>query len=192
MKKIPICLIVLSVLLTPAGAAFAGSARASVPSSRYIVGSGDVLEISVWKDEALSRTVTVLPDGTISLPLIGEYMAMGKSIHLIRKEIKKKIALFVPNPELIVSVKEVNSLWVYVIGKVTNAGRFKLNGNVNVLQVLSMAGGFNSFADSSKIKIFREKKGGTEIFSFNYNDITRGKNLLANIRLEKGDVIVVP
>jgi polysaccharide export outer membrane protein len=192
MKKIPFCLLVLSILLTRAGAASAGSVQANELSSRYIVGPGDVLEVSVWKDEALSRTVTVLPDGTISLPLIGEYMAMGKSINLIREEIKRAIEPFVPNPELIVGIQQVNSMWVYVIGKVMNAGRFQLNSNVNVLQVLSMAGGFNSFADSDKIKIFREKKGKTKIFSFNYTDVARGKNLYANIRVKNGDVIVVP
>ena len=192
MNKIPICLLILSALLIQAGLVSAGSAQTGGASPHYIVGSGDVLEVSVWKDEALSRIVTVLPDGSISLPLIGEYMAMGKSIHLIREEIEKKISLFVPDPELIVSINQVNSMWVYVIGKVLNAGRFNLNSNVNVLQALSMAGGFTPFADSAKIKIFREKKGETEIFSFNYNDVTRGKNLYANIRLEKGDVIVVP
>ena len=192
MKKIPICLLVLSVLLTHAGEAFAGSLQDRVKNSHYIVGPGDVLEVSVWKDEALSRVVTVLPDGMISLPLIGEYMAMGKSIHLIREEIKKKIALFVPNPALIVSIQEVNSMWVYVIGKVLNAGRFQLNSNVNVLQVLSMAGGFTPFADSANIRIFREKNGETKIYSFNYPEVARGKSLYVNIRLEKGDVIVVP
>lgn len=191
-KNILFFLFVLSILSIHAEVSFAGSLQASVLSSHYVVGPGDVLEISVWKDDALSRVVTVLPDGTISLPLVGDYMAMGKTVHLIRKEIKEKIKKYIPNPVLIVSVQEVNSMWVYVIGKVLRAGRFNLNCDVNVLQVLSMAGGFNAFADSEEIKIFREKNGRTRIFTFNYNDVARGKNLNANIRLEKGDVVVVP
>lgn len=161
-------------------------------TSDYIVGAGDVLEITVWKDETLSTVETVLPDGKISLPLIGEYSAMGKTVKQIRNEIKRKISKYIPKREITVSIKQVNSMWIYVIGQVINAGRFHLNGNINVLQALSMAGGLTPFADLDEIKIIRESSKKTLIFNFNYSDIARGQNLSSNIHLQKGDVVIVP
>lgn len=191
MKKTAFILLVL-LSFFDVSHAVSGRNNKSRLTSDYIVGAGDVLEVSIWKDEALSTIVTVLPDGKISMPLIGEYMAMGKPIKQISREIKKNISRYVPNPEMTVSIKQVNSMWIYVIGKVTNAGRFQLNGNINVLQALSMAGGLTPFADSKKIKIIRENKKDTEIFNFSFNDVARGRNLTSNIHLQKGDVVVVP
>lgn len=192
MKKTTLLLFVLLGFFNVSQAASGSSQKSPNIPDYYIVGAGDVLEISVWKDESLSTIVTVLPDGKISIPLIGEYKAMGKAVNQIRREIKKKISRYIPNPETTVSIKEVNSMWIYVIGKVIRAGRFNLNGKINVLQALSMAGGLTPFANSKKIKIIREKNNQTRIFRFNFKDITRGLNLSSNIHLQKGDVVVIP
>jgi polysaccharide export outer membrane protein len=158
----------------------------------YLIGAGDVLDISVWKDEAQTKTVVVLPDGTISFPLIGQLMAEGKTVSQLKEEIKQKVSQFVPDPVVTVIVHQVNSMLIYVIGKVNNPGRFLLSTNVNVLQALTMAGGLNPFAKREKITIMREEWGDTSIFKFNYDEVADGENLQQNIRLRRGDVVVVP
>jgi polysaccharide export outer membrane protein len=162
------------------------------PGDAYLIGPGDILEIAVWKDDALTKLVTVLPDGKISYPLIGEISVSGKTVARVKKEMEAKIARFVPDPVLFVVVQQVNSMLVYVIGKVNQPGRFVINSNVNVLQMLAMAGGLNPFAKNDEIKIFRRKGDFTNIFEFNYDEVADGKNLQQNIQLERGDVIVVP
>ena len=158
----------------------------------YIIGPGDVLEISVWKEEALTKLVTVLPDGKIAFPLIGEAVADGWTVAQLKKEIESRLARFVPDPVLSISVYQMNSLMVYVVGKVNRPGRFELNTNIDVLQALSLAGGLNSFAKRGQIKVFRKKDGKTKIFDFDYDDVTEGKKLEQNIQLVRGDVVVVP
>ncbi|MEM2983406.1 MAG: polysaccharide biosynthesis/export family protein [Candidatus Bathyarchaeia archaeon] len=161
-------------------------------SKDYIIGPGDVLDISVWKDETLTRSVVVLPDGKISFPLIGEVMASGKTVAQLKKEIEGRLSAFVPDVTLSFEVRQVNSMLIYVIGRVNNPGRFLLNTNINVLQALSMAGGLTPFAKRDKIKIFRHEGDKTQIFKFQYDDIVEGKNLEQNILLKRGDVVVVP
>jgi polysaccharide export outer membrane protein len=160
--------------------------------SNYVIGPGDVLDISVWKEVALTKMVIVLPDGKISFPLIGEVRAAGLTIAQLKQQLEDKLKRFVPHPNLSVAVHQVNSLQIYVIGKVNNSGRYVINTNLNVLQALAMAGGLNPFAKKNKIKIFRETMQGTQIFEFRYGDVTEGKHLDQNIRLVRGDVIVVP
>ncbi|MBW2012087.1 MAG: polysaccharide biosynthesis/export family protein [Deltaproteobacteria bacterium] len=162
------------------------------PGEGYIIGPGDVLEISVWKVEDMTKLVTVLPDNKISFPLIGEVVAGEKTVIQLKKELEDKITHFVPDPNLSVMVQQVNSMQIYVIGRVNNPGRFILNTNVNVLQALAMAGGLNPFAKRNKVKIFREKGDKPEIFNFRYDDVSHGIQLEQNIRLKRGDVIVVP
>lgn len=163
------------------------------PGTGYAVGPGDVIYISVWKNEELTKLLTVLPDGKISFPLIGEILAEGKTAAQLKKEIEERLSpRFVLDPVLTVEVRQVNSMLIYVIGKVNHPGRFALNSNINVLQALSMAGGLNPFAKRNRIKIFREEDGKTAVFEFRYDEVSDGTNLEQNIQLKKGDVIVVP
>lgn len=159
----------------------------------YVIGPGDILEISVWKEEALTRAVVVLPDGKISFPLIGEVQAAGRTLTDLKVELVSRLTKYAPKEEVSLEVKQVNSMLVYVIGRVNQPGRFALNTNVNVLQALSIAGGLNPFAKRNDIKIFRQEAGGkTLILYFKYDDVTDGKNLHQNVTLRRGDVIVVP
>ncbi len=183
------CLVM--VLVAMAGLAEAAE-TAAWPSADYIIGPGDVLDISVWKDEALTKLVTVLPDGRISFPLIGEVTAGGKTLAQLSRELKGKLSRYVPDLDLSVIVYQVNSMMVYVVGRVNNPGRFVMNSNVNVLQALAMAGGLNPFAKRSKIKIFRNQGSQTKIFDFDFDDVSKGEMLEQNIMLKRGDVIVVP
>lgn len=161
-------------------------------SADYIIGPGDVLDISVWKDEALTKSAVVLPDGKFSFPLIGDVYATGKTKAQIKQEIEEKISQYVPDPVLSLEVKQVNSMLIYVIGRVNTPGRFILNANINVLQALSMAGGLNPFAKRGKIKIFRQEGEKTTVFAFKYDEVVDGTRLEQNILLKRGDVIVVP
>ena len=177
------------LLVAPA----APMAQDSSPVGDYLVGPGDILNISVWKDESLTRQCVVLPDGKIAFPLIGQVAASGRTVADISKELEQKLARFVPGVDLSVGVHQVNSLIVYVIGRVNSPGRFVLNTDVNVLQALSMAGGLNPFAKRGDIKIFREVEGGgTKVYTFDYDAVSSGDNIRGNIRLKRGDVIVVP
>jgi polysaccharide export outer membrane protein len=158
----------------------------------YRIGPGDVLDISDWKNPDLSKVVIVLPDGKISFPLIGEVVAGGKTIVELKKELEERISRYVTDPILSVIVSKVNSLQIYIIGKVNKPGSFVLDRNINVLQALTMAGGLNPFAQSDKIKIFREQGTRTSIIQFNYDEVVKNNNLEMNIMLNGGDIIVVP
>jgi polysaccharide export outer membrane protein len=164
--------------------------------SKYLIGAGDILAISVWKDEALTKDVVVLPDGTISFPLVGLLKAEGKTVAQLKAEIEERISQYVPEPVLSVEVKQVNSMLVFVIGRLnmlsTVSGRLLLNANANVLQALAMTGGLNPFAKRNSIKIFRQEGGKTRIFPFHYDDVVEGKHLEENIELQRYDIIVVP
>ena len=164
----------------------------AAPSSEYIIGPGDQIGISVWRDENLSRTVVVLPDGKITFPLIGEIVAGGKMVAQLKKELEGKLARYIADTGVTVEVKQSNSMIIYVIGRVNAPGRQILFANTNVLQALAMVGGPNPFADKSDIKIFRKENGKTLMFPFNYNDVSEGKHLETNIELIRGDVILVP
>ena len=163
---------------------------AGVYLRNYLIGPGDVLEISVWKEEALTKTLIVLPDGKINFPLIGDVMAAGRTVGQLKKEIATRLVRFVPDPVLSVGVQQVNSLMIYVIGRVNKPGQFVLNNNINVLQALAMAGGLDSFAKRNRVKIFRSTKDKVLIYNFDYDDVSAGKDLVQNITLMRGDVVV--
>jgi len=182
---------VVIVMMLMAGAA-AAEEKVELPGQGYIIGPGDVLEISVWKVADLTKMVTVLPDGKIAFPLVGQLAAAGKTVDQLSRELEEKLLKFVPDVDLSLVVQNVNSMMVYVIGRVNNPGRFVLNSNVNVLQALALAGGLNPFAEEGKIKIFRQAGKATEIIRYNYKDVTRGNDLGQNIILKRGDVIFVP
>jgi len=171
----------------PAPSPAAASAR-----QVYQIGPGDVLEASVWKDEALTRLCVVRPDGFLSFPLIGDVPAAGRTMPELRSDMEERLKRFVPGVVISLDVKQVNSQIIYVIGKVNNPGRFVLNVDVNVLQAIATAGGLNVFAKGSKIRIFRHGSNETTLFPFDYDEVVNGKHLEQNIYLKRGDVVVVP
>jgi len=171
---------------TPAPAALATS-----PPS-YRLGAEDLLEISVWREDALKREVLVRPDGGISYPLIGDVQAAGKSVDELRAEITKRLEKFVPDAAVSVTVLRAGSQRVYVIGKVTRSGEFLVGRNVDVLQALSMAGGLTQFADQNGIRVVRRDGDRQVVLPFEYGRIVRGEKLEQNVLLRAGDVVVVP
>ena len=167
----------------------AASARAD---NEYTIGPGDVLEILVWNDEQLSRQVVVPPDGVISYPLVGDFIARGISINVLEQHMQKKFEQYLPDTPVSVSLVAANDLKIYVMGKVNKPGVFPINLETSVMQALAMAGGLSTFADAKDILLLRRKGDRIKKLDFNYKDIEKGKRLDQNILLKRGDVIVVP
>jgi len=176
----------------PESARAAMDVQPGVSGDDYVIGSGDVLDIALWRDDALMRQVVVLADGRISFPLAGEVMAAGKTIAELKKEMAARLTDYVPEPVLSIEVKQPNSMVIYVTGRVNSPNRFPINGNLTIMQALSTAGGLNPFAKRNKIKVLRQEGDETKIFRFKYDEVVDGKNLEQNITLKRGDVVVVP
>lgn len=161
-------------------------------SDSYLIGPGDQLNISVWKEEGMQLNVLVKPDGGITFPLAGEVQASGLTTDALRAVLVEKLTKYIPAPIVTVSVLQSVSNKVYVIGKVSRPGEFVATGYMDVLQALTMAGGVTPFANADEIKIIRRSKDGTEVFEFDYDDVASGDRLDMNILLKAGDTIVVP
>ncbi len=177
-------ILLLGVAAAPVAAAVAGNT--------YRIGPGDVLEISVWKDESLTRQLVVPPDGVISFPLVEDIKVTEMTVPKLRREITKRLNDYVPDATVTVMLMQVNSLQAYVIGKVNKPGQFPINQDTTVMQVLAMAGGLNPFASPGKIFILRRQGDKTITFPFDYGEVAKRKNLEQNIVLQRGDVVVVP
>lgn len=166
-------------------------AGAQAPPS-YQVKPGDVLEISVWKEPDLQRTVLVRPDGGFSFPLVGEIDARAKSVAELNKLVSERLSKYIAEAVVTVTVQEIKGNKVFVIGQVNKPGEFIVNPSVNVMQALSMAGGVTPFAATNDIKILRRSGTAQQAMPFPYGDVVRGRSLNQNIELIAGDVVVVP
>ncbi len=191
MYKVIVGLLLFFVVLSGGAADVCCGAEVSEATEFYL-GPGDLLEVSVWKDEALSRQVVVRPDGKISFPLIGDVVAQGRAVDQLRQAIEAKIRTFVPDAPVNVMVIQVGSPKVYVVGKVLKPGLYIMGEPLRVMQILAMAGGMTPFAKKDDILIIREKHGEQKVFKFNYSNVAEGEKLDQNIRLEPGDTVVVP
>jgi polysaccharide export outer membrane protein len=161
-------------------------------ASDYVIGAEDLLQVSIWKNEAMSRTLPVRPDGKISLPLLHDIQAAGLTPLQLRDKIAAALAEFMPNPEVSVTVMEVKSYRVSVLGEVQKPGVLQLKAPTTVMEALALAGGFKDFASPSKIIIFRKDGSGqTQRLRFNYNRAV-GNGGEENVSLKSGDVVVVP
>ena len=169
-----------------------GNSTAFAVGSSYHIGPGDVLEISVWKDESLSRKVVVPPDGVISFPLIGDMDVKYMTVTDVRKGITKRLSEYVPDATVTVILLSLDSMKAHVIGKVNKPGVFPITSGTTVMQILAMAGGLNPFAAGNKILILRQIQNKTVKIPFNYDDMLKGESLQQNILIQRGDVVVVP
>lgn len=161
-------------------------------SSAYQVQPGDMLEISVWKEPDLQRQVLVRPDGAFSFPLVGEVDARGKTVQELHKIVGERLARYIADAVVTISVQEIKGNKVYVLGQVNNPGEFIVNPSVNIMQALSMAGGTTPFAATGDIVVLRGQGKEQTAMAFRYNDVIRGRRLDTNIELISGDVVVVP
>ncbi len=158
----------------------------------YQLGPEDVLLISVWKDEHLTREVVVRPDGLISFPLVGDVQAEGRTVEELRLDLAKRLIKYIPAVNLTVAVVKPLSYKVYVVGRVAKPGEFLVGHYTDVLQALSLAGGLTPFAAENDIKVVRRVMGQQQTFPFRYGDVRKGLDLEQNILLQRGDVVMVP
>lgn len=165
---------------------------AAAQDAAYTVKPGDLLTISVWKEPDLQGPALVRPDGAFSFPLVGQVDANGRSVAQLQQTVTERLRKYISDPVVTVTVQEVKGNKVYVIGQVNKPGEFIVNPRVNVMQALSMAGGFTAFAALGDIKILRGSGASQVALPFRYTEVVRGNNLQQNIELQAGDVVVVP
>ena len=184
-------LVLLAVITCQTSFAQTGTDKTSALSA-YLIGPGDVVDISVWKEEGMERQVVVRPDGKISFPLVGDIQAGGKTTEQLQLVIKGRLKKFIPDAVVMVGILQVNSNVVYVLGKVARPGQFIAKHYVDVTQALAMAGGLTPHAAANSIKVLRRVGLKQIVFEFEYGDVEDGENLKQNIILNSGDVIIVP
>ena len=191
-------LVLLMTFSTSAGyaqqATQAAKARPPLPAGLedYRIGPEDVLSISVWKNEPMSRVLPVRPDGMISLPLLDDVMAAGLTPMELRNVLAQKLAEYVPSPAVTVIVNDVHSFKVSVIGEVIRPARYELKSRTSVLDVLALAGGFNQFAARTRVVVLRQDGEKKIRIPFNYNKVTQGAGDEENLYLRPGDIVLVP
>jgi len=162
-------------------------------STDYVIGPDDMLMITVWKNDALSRTLPVRPDGKVSLPLLHDVQAAGLTAMQLRDKLASAFGEFMPNPEVSVTVMDVRSYRVSVLGEVQKPGVLQLKADTTVLEAIALAGGFRDFASPGKITILRkDSNGATQKIRFNYNRVVKDNRSEDNVTLKSGDVVVVP
>jgi polysaccharide export outer membrane protein len=158
----------------------------------YTLNPGDVLQISVWKEQDLQREVLVAPDGHFSFPLAGDLRAEGRSIEEVRSELTERLSRYIPDLVVTVAILQLAGNKIYVLGQVNRPGEFVMAGNADVMQAIGMAGGPTVFAQVDDIKIIRRTNGTQISIPFKFSDIEAGRKLEQNIMLRAGDTIVVP
>ena len=159
---------------------------------RYQIQPEDVLDVFVWKEKDLTKKVTVQPDGGISLPLIGNVKAGGRTTSEVQKSITTALQEYIPDAVVTVSIRELKGMRIYVSGKVNAPGQFEIGRYIDVLQALALAGGPNAFADANNITIQRRNGAKVEVYKFNYGQVHKGKKLEQNILLKPNDIVMVP
>ena len=169
----------------------------AVIPTEFLIGPEDVLMVTVWRNQELSKEVIVRPDGKISLPLLGDITAAGLTAEALSKQVADKLVEFMSTPTVSVQVKEINSYHIFAVGEVKSPGKIVLKSFTSVVQGISYAGGFTLFASRNNVHVLRSVKNGQGetkqvMIPVPYQDIVQGKNLEANIILKAGDVIVVP
>lgn len=178
------------------GAALAGTVlligAGHAEANDYTIGPEDVLDVAVWNNTAISRTVPVRPDGKISLPLVNDVQAAGLTPMQLRDVLVKQLVKYIATPEVSVIVREIHSFTVTVIGEVKTPGRYEFRSRATVLDAIAAAGGFGEFASRSKIGILRQEGANAKRIPFNYSKGVSAENQQDNPFLRPGDIVVVP
>jgi polysaccharide export outer membrane protein len=159
----------------------------------FVIGNDDVLAINVWKEPDISRSIPVRSDGKISLPLVGEVQAAGRTPLKLEQDIAARLKNYIGEPEVTVIVQQINSQKFNILGQVSRPGSYPIANAATVLDAIALAGGFRDFAKQKAIYLLRQNPDGTQTrLPFNYKDVVKGKNTAQNIKLQPRDTIVVP
>jgi polysaccharide biosynthesis/export protein len=177
-----------SVLILGPGTSLAAP---PVPPSGYTIGPEDILDVTVWNNTGLSRTVPVRPDGQISLPLIDDVQAAGFTPKQLKGDLTRRLAKYIASPEVSVIVREIHSRKVSVLGEVRKPGRYDVRSRASVLDGIALAGGFNDFARKSKIVIVRVEGSTVTRIPCDYNKVV-SNGQLETCFLQPGDTLIVP
>jgi len=159
----------------------------------YLIGSGDILEITTWKEPDFSKEeVLVRLDGMITFPLIDDIQAKGQTPMQVKNNIETRLADYVESPVVTVTVRSSASKRFYILGEVVNTGEYPIVKGLTVLQAFALAGGFTEWASKKEILLMRNEDGKEKIFRVNYKDIIKGKDFSQNIKIQPDDTIIVP
>jgi polysaccharide export outer membrane protein len=198
---VPAALFLLAVLSSMTGCSEIAPevvAEANSVQKDFLLGPEDVLEIAVWRNQDLTQKEEIIrPDGKISMPLLGEVVASGKTANQLATLITERLRVFKESPAVTVRVKEVNSYYVYVLGEVMKPGKYKLKSHATVLQSIAVAGGFTTYASKNKMQVLRtvtsEDGNSREVrIPARYSELVDGTGELGNFLLKTGDVVIVP
>jgi len=184
------------VAQAPQGAVAAAPTRAAAGvavAPDYVIGADDVLSIMFWRDKDLSAPeVVVRPDGMVTLPLLNDVQAAGRTPEQLGHAIREAARKYVEDPNPTVIVKEIKSRRVFITGRIEKPGPYPLNDKTTILQLIAMAGGLREYVDGKDISLMRSEQGKQSVYAFNYQDVVKKKYLHQNIELKPGDVVVVP
>lgn len=195
MKKLALIVLLAACSLpmwSQTNAAQPTPARSATDDPTYVIGPEDMLGIAVWKEPDFSSTVPVRPDGKISMPLLGDVEASGKTPTQLAEDLTVKLKKYIDDPRVTVVVTAINSKRIYILGEVNHPGTINMSPNMTVLQAISAAGGPTAYANTKKISILRTVQGKQTKFAFNYKEVIKGNDTQQNIQLMAGDTIVVP
>lgn len=169
------------------------ASAAKAHDNSFVIGNDDVLAINVWKEPDVSRSIPVRSDGKISLPLVGEVQATGRTPLKLEEEIAARLKNYIAEPEVTVIVQQINSQKFNILGQVNKPGSYVISNSATVLDAIALAGGFRDFAKQKSIYVLRQDADGTQTrLPFNYKEVVKGKNSGQNIKLQPRDTIVVP
>ena len=169
------------------------ASAAKAHDNSFVIGNDDVLAINVWKEPDVSRSIPVRSDGKISLPLVGEVQATGRTPLKLEEEIAARLKSYIAEPEVTVIVQQINSQKFNILGQVNKPGSYVISNSATVLDAIALAGGFRDFAKQKSIYILRQDADGSQTrLPFNYKEVVKGKNSGQNVKLQPRDTIVVP
>ena len=196
LKQLAIFFIYFLFLIAPASAdpkPVTPPDKSQISVDQYLIAPGDLVEISVWKEEGLQQQqILVAPDGNVTFPFAGTLMAAGKTISALQAAVTEKMADYIADPVVNIKLLQNNGNTIFVIGKVNKPGQYPANRRIDVLQALSLAGGLTVYADDDDISVLRRVGNQIKVFPFDYDDVLKGKHLEQNIILEAGDTVTVP
>ena len=159
----------------------------------FVIGNDDVLAVNVWKEPDISRSIPVRSDGKISLPLVGEVQASGRTPLKLEQDIAARLRSYISEPEVTVMVQQINSQKFNVLGQVNKPGSYVITNSPTVLDAIALAGGFRDFAKQKSIYVLRQNPDGTQArLPFNYKEVVKGVKPEQNVKLQPRDTIVVP
>ena len=169
---------------------------ADLSAVQYYIGIGDTVQVSVWRNEELSITVPVRPDGKISTPLVGDVIAAGKTAEILAAELKEKLANYVRTPEVTVIIAQANSAEflnrVRVTGAVRNPMSVPYRDGMTVMDVVLMSGGLTEFAAPDRAKLYRKTAAGTKVYPVYLREILQQGNIRSNYKLAPSDIVTIP